>query len=181
MLLSIVRDLYAIPASNTIVKRLFSSSKNTVTARRTNLAAEKINKLLFLQKNLACLRQINEEISISTEKQPKRQLSTTKNEKALIVENREDVTVTTLIKKIKKNDIDSYSLDDKIDFISNITEWSDICCPTSFEPVDNRQLTVVYRSVNRGSFTWIFIKTQCWDVFLLLEKCQISIGITPLL
>jgi len=47
-----VRDLYAIPASNTIVERLFSSSKNTVTDRRTSLAAEKLDKLLFLQKNL---------------------------------------------------------------------------------------------------------------------------------
>ena len=72
MLSSIVGDLYAIPGSNTIVERLFSSSKNTVTDRRTNLVAEKINKLLFLQKNLACLRQINEEISTSTEKQLKR-------------------------------------------------------------------------------------------------------------
>ena len=58
MLSSIVRDLYAIPASNTIVERLFSWSKNTVTDRRTNLAAEKINKLLFLQ-NKTCLLETN--------------------------------------------------------------------------------------------------------------------------
>ena len=58
MLSSIVRDLYAIPASNTIVERLFSSSKNTVTDRRTNLAAEKINKLLFLQKK-SCFLETN--------------------------------------------------------------------------------------------------------------------------
>ena len=67
------------------------------------------------------MRQINEEISTSTEKQPKRQLSTTKNEKALIIEN-EDVTVTPPIKKIKKNDINDYSSDDKIALIGNIIE-----------------------------------------------------------
>ena len=68
------------------------------------------------------MRQINEEIPASTEKQPKRRLSTTKDEKALIVENEEDVTVTTPIKKIKNNGIYDYSSDDKIDFISNIIQ-----------------------------------------------------------
>ncbi|CAF1102546.1 unnamed protein product [Rotaria magnacalcarata] len=102
MLSSIVQDLYAIPASNTIVERLFSSLKNTVTDRRTSLAAEKINKLLFLQKNLVCLRRINEQISTSTESQIKRQLSTSKDENTYIVEN-EDVTMITPIKKIKKH------------------------------------------------------------------------------
>ena len=67
------------------------------------------------------MRQINEEIPASTEKQPKRRLSTTKDEKALIVD-KEDVTVTTPIKKIKNNDIYDYSSDDKIDFISNIIQ-----------------------------------------------------------
>ncbi len=51
-LASIVRDLFVIPASNTIVERLFSSSKNIVTDRRTSLGAEKLNKLLFLKKKL---------------------------------------------------------------------------------------------------------------------------------
>ena len=58
MLSSIVRNLYAIPTSNAIVERLFSSSKNTVTDRRTNLTVEKINKLLFLQKK-SCLLNTN--------------------------------------------------------------------------------------------------------------------------
>ncbi len=56
ILTSIVRDYYAIPASNTIVERLFSSSKNTVGDRRTRLGTEKINKLLFLHKNLLVLK-----------------------------------------------------------------------------------------------------------------------------
>ncbi|CAF4487805.1 unnamed protein product [Rotaria sp. Silwood2] len=46
----IARDLFAIPASNTIVERLFSASKNIVTDRRTSLAEAKLNKLLFLKK-----------------------------------------------------------------------------------------------------------------------------------
>jgi hypothetical protein len=47
ILFSIVQDFYAIPASNTIVERLFSSSKNTITHKCTSLGAEKANKLLF--------------------------------------------------------------------------------------------------------------------------------------
>ncbi len=50
ILTSIVQDYYAIPASNTIVERLFSSPKNTISDRRTRLGVEKVNKSLFLQK-----------------------------------------------------------------------------------------------------------------------------------
>ncbi|CAF1677362.1 unnamed protein product [Rotaria magnacalcarata] len=53
---SIVQDYYAIPASNTVVERLFSSSKNTISDRRTRLDTGKVNKLLFLQKNLSVLK-----------------------------------------------------------------------------------------------------------------------------
>jgi hypothetical protein len=41
ILTSIVQDYYSIPASNTIVERLFSSSKNTVSDKRTRLGTEK--------------------------------------------------------------------------------------------------------------------------------------------
>ncbi|CAM2723846.1 unnamed protein product [Rotaria socialis] len=41
ILSSMVHDLFAIPASNTTVERLFSSSKNTVTDRRTSLSEKK--------------------------------------------------------------------------------------------------------------------------------------------
>ncbi|CAF3827344.1 unnamed protein product [Rotaria sp. Silwood1] len=64
VLSSIVRDLFLISASNTSVERLFSSSKNTIADRRTSLAAEKVNKLLFFQKNLFSLAQINEELQM---------------------------------------------------------------------------------------------------------------------
>ncbi|CAF4837251.1 unnamed protein product, partial [Rotaria sp. Silwood2] len=52
VLFSIVQDFYAVPASNTTIERLFSSSKNTITDKRSSLGAEKLNQLLFLQKNL---------------------------------------------------------------------------------------------------------------------------------
>ncbi|CAF3331019.1 unnamed protein product [Rotaria socialis] len=55
ILFSIVQDYYAVPAANTTIERLFSASKNTVTDKRTSLGTEKINKLLFLQKNLLSL------------------------------------------------------------------------------------------------------------------------------
>ncbi|CAF1084039.1 unnamed protein product [Rotaria magnacalcarata] len=53
---AIVCDLFAIPASNTIIERLFSLSKITVSDRRTSLAPDKLNKLLFLQKNMPVLK-----------------------------------------------------------------------------------------------------------------------------
>ncbi|CAF4164080.1 unnamed protein product [Rotaria sordida] len=58
----IARKFFAIPASNTTVERLFSSSKLSVGERRTNLGGEKLNQLMFLQKNLVRLkerRQVN--------------------------------------------------------------------------------------------------------------------------
>jgi len=49
----------AIPASNTVIERLFSSAKNVVTERRARVDCEKINELLFLQKNMNTLKQLN--------------------------------------------------------------------------------------------------------------------------
>jgi hypothetical protein len=57
LLSSIARVIYSIPASNTMIERLFSASKNVVTAKRTSLDCEKVNQLLFLQKNLHQLKQ----------------------------------------------------------------------------------------------------------------------------
>jgi hypothetical protein len=49
----------AIPASNTVVERLFSAAKNVVTEKRTRLDCEKINQILFLQKNMKCLKELS--------------------------------------------------------------------------------------------------------------------------
>ena len=53
---AVARDVLVIPASNTSVERLLLSSKNTISDKRTKLGTEKLNKLIFLQKNLFCLR-----------------------------------------------------------------------------------------------------------------------------
>jgi hypothetical protein len=64
MLTDIARQILSIPASTTAVERLFSAAKFTVSDRRTRLEAEKLNKLIFIQKNLASLRQLDGEQDI---------------------------------------------------------------------------------------------------------------------
>ena len=54
---SIARVVLAIPASNTLVERLFSSCKNTIIDKRTRLGSEKLNKMMFLQKNMNILKE----------------------------------------------------------------------------------------------------------------------------
>jgi len=55
---NIARKILAIPAANTSVERLFSSTKITVGDRRTKLGAEKLDNLMFLQKNLRPLKNL---------------------------------------------------------------------------------------------------------------------------
>ncbi len=52
------------------MERLFSAAKFTVSDRRTRLEAEKLNKMVFIQKNLALLRELDSEQDIqkATEK-----------------------------------------------------------------------------------------------------------------
>ncbi|CAF1461710.1 unnamed protein product [Rotaria sordida] len=57
LIASIARKILGIPASNTSVERLFSSCKNTITDKRTRLGAEKLNKMMFLQKNMNLLQE----------------------------------------------------------------------------------------------------------------------------
>ncbi|CAF4038052.1 unnamed protein product [Rotaria sp. Silwood1] len=52
----IARKVLAIPAANTSVERQFSCSKIIIGDRRTRLGAEKLDKLIFLQKNLLPLK-----------------------------------------------------------------------------------------------------------------------------
>jgi hypothetical protein len=58
VLYSIARDILIIPATNTAVERLFSASGNTITDTRTRLSAEKVDKLMFIKKNLLILKKI---------------------------------------------------------------------------------------------------------------------------
>ncbi|CAF1483898.1 unnamed protein product [Rotaria sordida] len=73
ILSSIVADIYSIPASNTTVERLFSSAGNTISNRRTNLNPDKVNKLLFLNKNLLLLKELDRQQLVNAQK--KRKLS----------------------------------------------------------------------------------------------------------
>ena len=58
-LAKLAKIICAIPASNTIVERLFSTAKYVITDKRTHLQSEKINQILFLQKNLKTLKQLS--------------------------------------------------------------------------------------------------------------------------
>ena len=49
-LAKLAKLICSIPASNTIIERLFSTAKNVVTEKRTSLDCDKINHLLFSQK-----------------------------------------------------------------------------------------------------------------------------------
>ncbi|CAF3243261.1 unnamed protein product [Rotaria sp. Silwood2] len=105
-LFNIVQDFYAIPASNTTIERVFSSSKNTITDKRTRLGTEKINKLLFLQKNLNLLKQIakqlvNEAAVTATKRKMVLQPSCTSS-----YDNQEELITTTSTKKLKLNEED---------------------------------------------------------------------------
>lgn len=78
---SIVRDIFAIPASNTMVERVFSISKNTVTDKRTRLAMDKIDKLMFLRKNLNILRSLfDTDVNADENNSEKRKNDRTPNE-----------------------------------------------------------------------------------------------------
>ena len=70
---SLARKILAIPAWNCEVERLFSSSKMTMTDCRTRLAADKLNKITFLRKNLQALKQLDEKKE-EFENGPKRKL-----------------------------------------------------------------------------------------------------------
>ncbi|CAF1395413.1 unnamed protein product [Rotaria sp. Silwood1] len=57
-LYSIVCEILIIPATKTAAERLLSASGNTITNTRTRLSAEKVNKLMFIKKNLVILKKI---------------------------------------------------------------------------------------------------------------------------
>jgi hypothetical protein len=59
-LFQLAKQVLIIPASNTCVERMFSVSGATITEKRTRLTIEKIDKMLFLNKNLAYLKSLHE-------------------------------------------------------------------------------------------------------------------------
>ncbi|CAF1542534.1 unnamed protein product [Adineta ricciae] len=101
---NIAKQICAIPASNTIIERLFSAAKNTVDGKRTNLGSEKINQLLFLQKNLSTLKQLFQE------KRRKRTVSMS----STTTMSSEDSSYT-MAKRARIDDEDNYSSTDDIE------------------------------------------------------------------
>jgi hypothetical protein len=59
-LFQLAKQVLIIPASNTCVERMFSVSGATITEKRTRLTIGKIDKMLFLNKNLAYLKSLHE-------------------------------------------------------------------------------------------------------------------------
>jgi hypothetical protein len=59
-LFQLAKQILIIPASNTCVERMFSVSGATVTEKRTRLALEKVDKIMFLNKNLPFLKSLYE-------------------------------------------------------------------------------------------------------------------------
>ena len=97
----IVQDLYAVPASKTTVERLFSCSKNTIVDKRTRLAADKVNKLLFLQNYLILFKSLdskrnNENIPIATKRKTNESSSSPCSD-----QNEQQPIINTTLKKVK--------------------------------------------------------------------------------
>ncbi|CAF4921023.1 unnamed protein product [Rotaria sp. Silwood1] len=65
VLYSIARDILIVPATNTAAERLFSASGNTVTETRNRLSSQKVDKLMFIKKNVAILKKIFGKIATS--------------------------------------------------------------------------------------------------------------------
>ena len=101
ILFSIVQDFYAIPASNTTVERLFSSSKNTITDKRTSLGTEKVNKLLFLQKNLTLLKKFDEKTTDEAAATETKRKMAEQPSSTVSFRNQEQLIATTVTKKLK--------------------------------------------------------------------------------
>jgi hypothetical protein len=65
-----------------------SQHPKILTDRKMSLAAEKLNRLLFLKKNLRTLQQINEDKSKGKTEQFKRKLSISNDESVSIIKDR---------------------------------------------------------------------------------------------
>ncbi|CAF1592435.1 unnamed protein product [Rotaria magnacalcarata] len=104
---TIVRELFAIPASNTIVERLFSASKIIVNDKRTNLSHEKLNQLLFLKKNSTRLKEIyNENLSISQTQSRKKTLISGEDVQTVCANDQMNNSILSLNKNDQSNNDD---------------------------------------------------------------------------
>ncbi len=107
ILTSTVQKFYGVPGSNTSVERLFSSSKSTISERRTILGTEKVNELLFLEKNLQVLRKLDTTAaSVDKEIQVKRKTIHPWSS-SISYHNQEQSRITEVWKKFKMIDSDN--------------------------------------------------------------------------
>ena len=110
-----MRDLYSIPASNTSVEWLLSSAGNTISDRRTNLNPDKVSKVLFLNKNLLLLKELDRQQLVSIEKKRKiRAMSTSSSHNTYTHDEQEQLSSSSSssTKKIRIFKVDLYSNED---------------------------------------------------------------------
>jgi hypothetical protein len=121
ILASIVKAIYCIPASNTTVERLFSSANNTFSDRRTNLDTDKLNQLLFLNKNLLPLKELDpQQVIHAPEKRKLPQISMSSSASTSNNDDADDELETlfsssSATKKLRVTDEDQCSDDEIID------------------------------------------------------------------
>ncbi|CAF1473770.1 unnamed protein product [Rotaria magnacalcarata] len=96
----IARKVLAIPVANTSVERLFSSTKITIGDRRTRLGAAKIDKRMFLQKNLIPLKNMFDSKNVLTTNELKRKPDN--------IHEQDDDSDHYASKKLKVIEIDEY-------------------------------------------------------------------------
>ncbi|CAF3948649.1 unnamed protein product [Rotaria sp. Silwood1] len=126
ILSSIVKDIYSIPASNTTVERLFSSAGNTISDRRTNLQSDKVNKLLFLNKNLLLLKELDSQQLANAEKKrklPAMSTSSSSPSNNIYIDDEQEqlLSSSSTTKKIRTFDDDFFSDEDIIQKKSDIS------------------------------------------------------------
>jgi hypothetical protein len=96
ILYSIACEILIIPATNTAAERLFSASGKTITNTRTRLSAEKVDKLMFIKKNLSMLKRIfikDEKLNYSNT-HVNNNANVKKGEKRSCDDNDDDITFT---------------------------------------------------------------------------------------
>ena len=94
------------------MERQFSALKNIMTDKRNSLNEDKLDKLLFLKKNLLILKEIKKKELIKHHAHPKGKLSVTDDESALSINEPENVASSSTSKKVKRRNKDDNNTDE---------------------------------------------------------------------
>ena len=100
------------------MERLFSSSKATISDGSTKLDAEKVKKLLFLQKNLSVLKKLDN-VTTDEPRNLQRKRKTAETSSTTIPFQAEEETLATRGKKIKVPEQNNVVLSDDDDDITD--------------------------------------------------------------